>query len=89
MGVESWSVDEHDLLAVQLKLLGRSDSVVPSRLQTRPTGVVDELQFQSSESEIDRMDCPLYRGFSSLPTSYHTRPKGQPSRTLRDRSRTR
>ena len=48
---ESWSVDEHDPLAVQLKLVGRSDSVVPSCLQTRPTGIVDELQLQSLESE--------------------------------------
>ena len=46
----SWSVDEHDPLAVQLKLVGRSDSVVPSCLQTGPTSIVYELQFQSLES---------------------------------------
>ena len=51
MHFESWSVDEHDPLAVQLKLVGRSDSVVPRCLQTRPISVVDELQLQSLESE--------------------------------------
>ena len=47
----SWSVDENDPLAVQLKFVGRSDSVVFSCLQTRPTSVVDELQLQSLETE--------------------------------------
>ena len=47
---ESWSVDEHDPLAAQLKLVGRSDSVDWSFLQARPTSVVDELQLQSLES---------------------------------------
>ena len=40
---KSWSVDEYDPSAVQLKLVGRSDSVVLSCLQTRPTSFVDEL----------------------------------------------
>ena len=48
---ESWSVDEHDPFAIQLKLVGRSDFVVQSCLQTRPASVVDELQLQPLESE--------------------------------------
>ena len=47
----SWSVDEHDPLAVQLKLVGHLDSVAPSPPQMRPTNAVYELRLQSLESE--------------------------------------
>ena len=47
---ESWSVDEHDPLTVQLKLVGCLGSAGP-RPQTRPTSVVHELQLQSFQSE--------------------------------------
>ena len=62
----SWSVDEHDPLAVQFKLAGRSDSVVRSCLQMRPTSVVNELQLQSLE--------PLNRSdrLPSLPSFFQT-----------------
>ena len=79
---ESWSVDEHDPLAVQLKLFGRSDFMAQSWPQTRPTSLVDELQLQSLESALDRSDCPPYRGFSRPYNSYHARPKGWPTQTL-------
>ena len=55
--IESWSVDEYDPLAVKLKLIGRSDSVVQSCLQTRTTSIVDELELRSLEpkSRSDRL----------------------------------
>ena len=64
---ESWSIDEHNPLAVQLKLVGRLDSVdlgTPSAIpdtQTRSTSAVYELQVESLESE--NRSCRL----SSLP----------------------
>ena len=82
MFFESWSVDEHDPLAIQLKLVGGSDSVVPSCPQARPTSVVDELQLQSLESENRSERLPFYRGFSRQHTSYHPRPKDWLSQTL-------
>ena len=53
---ESWNVDEHDPLAIELKLVGRLDCAGPpipnvyANSQTRTTSSVDELQFQSLES---------------------------------------
>ena len=59
--LHSWSVDEHDPLAVQLKLVGHLDSMVRSCVQMRPTSAVYELQLQSLESRngSDRMSSSL------------------------------
>ena len=69
----SWSVDEHDPLAFQLKLVGRLDYAGPRStfaipdFRTRLTNAVYELQLQSLESE-NRS----YR-LSSLPWFSHNR----------------
>ena len=71
---DSWSVNEHDPLAVQLKLVGcldsagsRTHNAIPDS-QTRTTSAVYELQLQSLESE-NRS----YK-LSSLPWFSHTSP---------------
>ena len=70
---ESWSVEEHDPSAVQLKLVGRLDSVGPMPRaipdpQTRTTSAVYELRLQSLESE-NRSD-----RLPSLPWFFQTVP---------------
>ena len=79
--LHSWSVDEHDPSAIQLKLVGNLDSVVRGCLQMRPTSAVYELQLQSLECEMDQTDCPPYCGFPTPNISYHTTPKGWPTQT--------
>ena len=78
---KSWSVDEHDSVAVQLKLVGHLDSVGPSPgaipdFQRRSANAVYELQLQSLKSERVQADCRPYRGFPTPDISYDTGPKG-------------
>ena len=51
MEFESWNVDEHDPLAVQLKLFGLFDCVVHIFYLKRPPRTFGELQLQLLESE--------------------------------------
>ena len=68
-------------MAVQLKLVGRLDSVGPSPgaipdFQRRSANAVYELQSQSLKSGKDQADRRPHRGFPTPDISYDTGPKG-------------